>query len=143
MKESVEKDRNRTASTNQKFVVFHSSRRTTKGYPLKIEATNIILEESPMDAGLVKRMVLDKVNYEALVTAVAEIRETGLVTELPEIPSERPEESALEEGPVLEALHVVLFNLHVIEGALICPDTRRRFPIKDGIPNMILHADEL
>ena len=143
VKESVEKDRNRTASTNEKSVAFPSARRTTKGYPLKIEATNVILEESPMDAGLVKRMVLDKVNYEALVTAVAEIRVTGLVTELPEIPSERPEESALEEGAVLEALHVVLFNLHVIEGALICPDTGRRFPIKDGIPNMILHADEL
>jgi uncharacterized protein YbaR (Trm112 family) len=25
----------------------------------------------------------------------------------------------------------------------VCPDTGRRFNIKMGIPNMILHADEL
>jgi multifunctional methyltransferase subunit TRM112 len=129
-------------------LLYHPSS-TTKGYPLKIEATNVVLEESPMDVGLVKRMVLDKVNYESLVGAVAEIRETGLVPpeQLPDIPSQRPDERTLEEGDgnnaVLEALHLVLFNLHVIEGALICPDTGRKFPIKDGIPNMILHADEL
>jgi multifunctional methyltransferase subunit TRM112 len=28
-------------------------------------------------------------------------------------------------------------------GHLVCPDTGRRFPINDGIPNMILHEDEL
>jgi multifunctional methyltransferase subunit TRM112 len=30
-----------------------------------------------------------------------------------------------------------------VEGILLCPDTGRKFPIKDGIPNMILHEDEV
>ena len=40
-------------------------------------------------------------------------------------------------------LHRVLFDIHVLGGHLVCPDTGRRFPIHDGIPNMILHEDEL
>ena len=109
-----------------------------------------------MDVRLVQKMVA-KINYSALVGAVAEIRSTQLLSEeqLPILPPERPQDCDLvaatsSEGDddtnqtaILEALHVVLFNIHVLEGALICPDTGRRFPIKDGIPNMILHADEI
>ena len=49
---------------------------------------------------------------------------------------------SLDES-TLKSLHFILFNLHVLEGSLICPDTGRKFPIKDGIPNMILHEDEI
>mmetsp|Transcript_5357 Transcript_5357/g.8456 ORF Transcript_5357/g.8456 Transcript_5357/m.8456 type:complete len:135 (-) Transcript_5357:161-565(-) len=119
---------------------------TTKGYPLKIEATNIIMEESPMDAGLVTRM-LEKVNYPALVGALEEIRNSQLLSSVPEIPHEQPSARDLDStddgNNILEALHQVLFDIHVIEGHLICPDTGRKFPIKDGIPNMILHEDEI
>jgi len=48
----------------------------------------------------------------------------------------------LEEG-VLEELHKVVFDLHVMSGYLLCPDTSRKFPVSDGIPNMILHEDEI
>jgi multifunctional methyltransferase subunit TRM112 len=123
--------------------------RTTKGYPLKIEATNVIFEESPMDVGLVSRMI-SKVDYGALVGAITAIRSTNLLSAdlVPEIPTDKPSANDLQvaEGDtnaVLEALHVIMFNIHVLEGALICPDTGRRFPIKDGIPNMILHEDEI
>lgn len=99
-----------------------------------------------MDAGLVTRMV-SKVNYSALVGAVAEIRAIGLLlaNQIPEIPAERPDLEGSDEGnaAILEALHVVLFNIHVLEGTLTCPDTGRQFPIKDGIPNMMLHEDEI
>jgi multifunctional methyltransferase subunit TRM112 len=33
--------------------------------------------------------------------------------------------------------------VEVVEGALVCPDTQRRFPITDGIPNMLLNDDEV
>jgi uncharacterized protein YbaR (Trm112 family) len=29
------------------------------------------------------------------------------------------------------------------EGALICPETGRRFPVVNGIPNMLLAEDEV
>ena len=44
---------------------------------------------------------------------------------------------------VLQKLHHALLEIHITEGSLICPDTGRRFPIKNGIPNMLLHEDEV
>ena len=44
---------------------------------------------------------------------------------------------------VLQKLHHALLEIHITEGALICPETGRRFPIKNGIPNMLLHEDEV
>lgn len=43
----------------------------------------------------------------------------------------------------LKALHHVLFEIHVLEGELVCPESGRRFFVRDGIPNMLLHEDEL
>jgi len=40
-------------------------------------------------------------------------------------------------------LHKVLFDVYLVEGWLICPDTGRKFPVKESIPNMILHEDEI
>lgn len=39
--------------------------------------------------------------------------------------------------------HKLLLDVHVTEGALICPETGRRFPVHEGIPNMLLHEDEV
>jgi multifunctional methyltransferase subunit TRM112 len=44
---------------------------------------------------------------------------------------------------MLKELHHFLFEVHVLEGHLVCPESSRRFPIKDGIPNMLLHEDEV
>jgi VCBS repeat-containing protein len=35
------------------------------------------------------------------------------------------------------------FDVHVIDGALVCPYCKRSYPIKKGIPNMLLREDEL
>lgn len=43
----------------------------------------------------------------------------------------------------LKRLHHVLFEVDVVEGELECPETGRKFPIKDGIPNMLLNEDEV
>jgi uncharacterized protein YbaR (Trm112 family) len=44
---------------------------------------------------------------------------------------------------LLSVLHSILFEYHVINGQLVCPTTSRTFAIKDGIPNMLLHEDEV
>jgi multifunctional methyltransferase subunit TRM112 len=33
--------------------------------------------------------------------------------------------------------------VEVVEGCLVCPESGREFPIKDGIPNMLLNEDEV
>jgi multifunctional methyltransferase subunit TRM112 len=37
----------------------------------------------------------------------------------------------------LQAMHNLLLDIHVIDGTLICPETGRRFPIAERIPNMM------
>ena len=37
----------------------------------------------------------------------------------------------------------VLFEVEVMEGALVCPETGREFPITRGIPNMLLTEEEV
>lgn len=84
--------------------------------------------------------ILPKLNYDAVIGALHQVAD-----KVEPKPAEIPEK--LPEGEIdtstLEALYHVLFNIHVIEGHLICPDTGRKFPIKQGIPNMILHEDEI
>jgi multifunctional methyltransferase subunit TRM112 len=92
-----------------------------------------------MDPELVAKL-LPKLDYPALVAARAQICEQAN-PKPPQIPETLPDGEI--DNAMLESLHQVLFNIHVIEGELICPDTGRIFPIKQGIPNMILHEDEI
>lgn len=100
------------------------------------------MEESPFDSDLVRRM-LPKVNYAALRSACSNIKEACYAqsVQLPVLPDELPYES-IDDG-LISDLFRVLFDIHIISGSLVCPDTGREFPIKEGIPNMILHEDEL
>lgn len=117
-------------------------RGTTTGYPLKIVPTDIMVDESsPFDAELVKKM-LPKLNYPAILSAVEEIKEVA-TPKPPVLPTELPQDLDQCDDSMLEAIHQVLFNIHILEGELQCPDTGRKFPIKQGIPNMILHEDEI
>lgn len=83
--------------------------------------------------------MLPKLDYPCLLGAVQQL--APKCETMPELPSEAPT-GELDEATV-QNLHKVLFDIHIIEGNLICPDTGRKFPIKEGIPNMILHEDEI
>lgn len=103
--------------------------------------SEIVIEESPVDRELVTRL-LPKIKYNVLVQALIEVStqyEHG--DDLPELPADLPSEELSDA--LVANLHKVLFDIHVVEGYLTCPDTGRQFPIKEGIPNMILHEDEL
>ena len=133
----------------QWFSTTIATSRTSEGYPLKIQATKLVVESSIMDSVLVTKM-LQKVNYPALLAAIEDVRSTPdidaetstTLIKATSIPSEAPGDDAFDES-TLNALHFFLFDVHVLEGVLQCPDTNRKFPIKDGIPNMILHEDEV
>mmetsp|Transcript_12850 Transcript_12850/g.19504 ORF Transcript_12850/g.19504 Transcript_12850/m.19504 type:complete len:132 (-) Transcript_12850:202-597(-) len=118
-------------------------RNTTKGYPLVIEARRIIYEESSLDGTMVKKLC-SKIDYEVLVGALTQLRNSNVDVDFgwPIIPGSLGEEQSMDEE-VIEMLHKVLFDIHVLDGDLVCPDTGRKFPIRDGIPNMVLHEDEI
>ena len=58
-----------------------------------------------------------------------------------EVPPNPPQTTDGEE--VLKKVHHALFEVEVIRGELVCPETGRKFPIKQGIPNMLCNEDEV
>jgi len=48
----------------------------------------------------------------------------------------------LKNEEILKKLHHILLEIEVLEGDLECPETGRKFPIKNGIPNMLVTEDE-
>lgn len=98
----------------------------------------IEVEHSPVDRELILSIV-PKLNYDAVLQAVRELR-PHCDDSLPSLPETLPGDI---DEPLIQDLHLVLMDVHVKNGVLVCPATQRKFPIKDGIPNMLLHEDEV
>jgi multifunctional methyltransferase subunit TRM112 len=60
-----------------------------------------------------------------------------------ELPSEAPEQSPQPNEDLLKKIHHAMFEIEVVQGELICPETGRKFTIKQGIPNMLCNEDEV
>ena len=58
------------------------------------------------------------------------------------LPDDLPD-SYEENEDFLKAAHHVMMEVEVVEGELECPETGRKFPISEGIPNMLLREDEV
>ena len=111
------------------------------GYPLKIEAEKVEVVPSGDYSAAMMASVLKKIDVGALKSAAANLS-------LPDLQDVVVEEGGLgdellaDEG-FLRQMHKLLFEVHVVEGSLVCPVSGRRFPVKDSIPNMLLHEDEV
>nr|GFA50660.1 multifunctional methyltransferase subunit TRM112-like protein At1g22270 [Tanacetum cinerariifolium] len=60
-----------------------------------------------------------------------------------ELPEDLPDQTVLESDEFLKKFHHALLEIHLEEGVLVCPETGRKFPVNKGIPNMLLHEDEV
>lgn len=101
------------------------------GFPLAIEVEKMEVVDAEFNADFVARMV-EKLEYPALVATVA-----ALPAEVDsKLPAEVPAEFA-ENEEFLRALHHVLLEVDILEGQLVCPETGKKFPIKEGIPSML------
>ncbi|GER37764.1 protein trm112 [Striga asiatica] len=106
----------------------------TNGYPLKIEVEKVVQREVELNPDFLRNMFA-KVEWKALVDA----SRTMGYSELPE----EAEPTMLDSDDFLRKFHHALLELHLEEGALVCPETGRKFPVNKGIPNMLLHEDEV
>lgn len=104
------------------------------GFPLRIEAEKVVEKEVELNIDFLRNMFA-KIEWKALVEAS---RTLGYA-ELPD----SAEFSMLESDEFLQRFHHALLELHLEEGALVCPETARKFPVNKGIPNMLLHEDEV
>lgn len=74
-------------------------------------------------------------NWPHLLLTAKEMGEENLPAQI--------DESLLQNEEFLKKMHNILFQFHVIEGALICPECKRHYEIKNGIPNLLLTDDEI
>ena len=81
--------------------------------------------------------MLPKIEY-------AVLREAAASLDFGDLPpaDEVTDEMRADEG-FQRKVHHALLDIHVMEGALICPESGRSFPVTGGIPNMLLHEDEV
>eukprot|EP00322_Chrysochromulina_rotalis_P003458 CAMPEP_0115873504 /NCGR_PEP_ID=MMETSP0287-20121206/24029_1 /TAXON_ID=412157 /ORGANISM="Chrysochromulina rotalis, Strain UIO044" /LENGTH=115 /DNA_ID=CAMNT_0003328565 /DNA_START=38 /DNA_END=385 /DNA_ORIENTATION=+ len=102
---------------------------TRNGYPLAIEIDKMETVEAEFNGEFTARMV-EKLDYGALLSTLASM---SIDAELPAaVPSEYAEDESF-----LRALHHTLMEIEIIDGNLVCPETGKKFPIKDGIPSML------
>ncbi|THU53127.1 hypothetical protein C4D60_Mb10t11140 [Musa balbisiana] len=104
------------------------------GFPLRLEAEKWVEKEVELNADFL-RHIFPKIEWKALAGAA---RAVGYC-ELPE----EADAAMLDSEDFLRRFHHALLEIHVEEGALVCPETGRGFPITKGIPNMLLHEDEV
>jgi multifunctional methyltransferase subunit TRM112 len=123
---------------------------TGGGFPLKLKVgseeldqAKVKVEESEFNPEFIKHLVAHKLDWSALVEVCESLGEQGVEGVAGRLPPTLDLERDLEDDDLLKVLHEVLVELHVLEGGLTCPRCDREFPIKQGIPNMLLHDDEV
>jgi multifunctional methyltransferase subunit TRM112 len=108
----------------------------TTGYPLKIVANEVKDTKVDFNSEFVHR-IIPKMDWTVLCDAAKNL---GVV-----LPPEAPTgpADAAETQDTLKQIHHALLEIEVIEGELVCPETGRKFPIKQGIANMLCNEDEV
>ena len=116
--------------------MLHSAhkRGVQKGYPLNIEAEKTEIVKQEMNEMFLKNR-LPKLDWNCFIVGCKSVGIT-------DIPSSF-NNNLLNNRQFLEKCHHALLEIHIIDGNLICPESQRKFPIRDGIPNMLLREDEL
>ncbi|RNA37558.1 multifunctional methyltransferase subunit TRM112 [Brachionus plicatilis] len=106
------------------------------GYPLRINAVKTEIKKADFQPDFIARMI-QKIDYKALFQAAETL---GYSEGLPKV--EFLSDQDLNEN-ILKKLHEILLEVEVIEGDLECPETGRKFPISNGIPNMLVNDEEI
>merc|ERR1719145_91420 len=103
--------------------------------------------------------MIPKLEYDALLQALAWLKEfpgfgkpdgsagkpdgvSASPLPMPALPAAMPAKPEEDEG-FLKQLHTAIFELILVDGKLVCPESGREFPVNDGIPNMLLNDDEV
>jgi multifunctional methyltransferase subunit TRM112 len=103
-------------------------------FPLRIKATNKQEDEQDQNTPFLIHM-LPKLDYEAIKLAAQDLGIEGLPDKLPD--------DVQNNEQAIHALHKLLLEVHVVEGDLECTKCGRVYPVKQGIPNMVLREDEV
>ncbi|KAH9925045.1 Trm112p-domain-containing protein [Epithele typhae] len=110
----------------------HAKGCTSNNFPLRFKDVAVELRDADFNADFL-RGFLPRLEWPALVNAARELGDTSL-------PAEQPE---MVDDDFLKKVHHVLLEIHVEEGAMVCPNCSHVYPISNGIPNMLLAEHEI
>merc|ERR1712156_360964 len=126
--------------TNMKLITHNFLQSIVKGvtkpYPLLIKSTETDAFEVDFSEENVKSMI-SRLEYPALLSALKDISYNH------SLPEKLPENIESLGDDLVKQLHHILFEVEVMEGCLVCPESGREFPITRGIPNMLLTEEEV
>ncbi|KAF7265296.1 tRNA methyltransferase subunit 11-2 [Rhynchophorus ferrugineus] len=105
------------------------------GYPLTINASDVRVADVDFNPDFISRLI-PKIDWPVLYNAAESL---GHVEDLPK---ETPVNYENNEE-FLKKAHRALLEVEVVHGELVCPESGRKFPINNGIPNMLLNEDEV
>lgn len=105
------------------------------GYPLKIEAAKIEERDADYDPDFLRSMY-KRIDWKAFLEGAHAL---GCGEGLPSAVTDE----LLQDDAFMQKFHHALLEVCLEDGALICPETGRRFPVVNGIPNMLLNEDEV
>lgn len=94
------------------------------GYPLKLVVTKTEEIQTEYNDEFLKKM-LKKIDYPVL-------KEAANICGQP-----LPDNLDQAKDDDMKLVHKALFDIEVISGSLVCPESGKIFPISDGIPNML------
>ncbi|CAL8469001.1 g8542 [Coccomyxa elongata] len=103
------------------------------GFPFKIDPVKVQEVDADYDPDFL-RHIFPRLEWKALCEAAATMGAPGLPEEVTE--------EMLQDDEFLRSFHHALLELVLEEGALICPETGRQFPVHKGVPNLLLNEDE-
>ena len=110
----------------------HAKGCTTNNFPLAFRDTQVEIQEQDVNPEFV-RNILPRLEWKALVDAARQVGDESL-------PAEQPE---MMDDELVQKLHHVLMEIHITEGAMVCPNCGHVYPISNGIPNMLLAEHEI
>ncbi|KAK3587196.1 hypothetical protein CHS0354_016892 [Potamilus streckersoni] len=106
----------------------------TKGYPLGIIPRKVEVKDVDYNPEFLARMI-PNMDWSAVCKAAKDVgHDEGLPKEIAP--------NFTENDEFLKAAHHVLLEIDVVEGDLVCPETGRKFPVSNGVPNMLLKEEE-
>ena len=85
----------------------------------------------PLIYAHVAQGMLPKLEWPAFVAASGMLGVEGFPPAL--------DDAIVQDVEFLKRVHHALLEVNLKEGNLVCPETGRKFPVKDGIPNMLLN----
>ncbi|KAG8770694.1 hypothetical protein FRC12_004100 [Ceratobasidium sp. 428] len=112
----------------------HAKGCTSNNFPLRFKDAQIAIQEAEYNPAFLTKF-MPRLDWSALVSTAKELGDDSL-------PEMQPAPGT-EDEDFLQKLHHVLLEIHVEEGAMICPNCNHSYMIMQGIPNMLLAEHEI